>query len=287
MIGRMYPTRLGLLVIVIASPAWVAAAEPRGRRARAARAETPAETVEMFAAMEEGEIDVRFIALSDKRANLLIANKSDRPLKIKLPEAFVGMPVLAQIGGGGFGGGGGGGGIGGGGGSSGGQSLGGGGGGIGGGGGGIGGGGGGGFFNVAPEQVAKIKVPCLCLEHGKPDPTPKMKYVIRPIEDFVDRPAVVQLIKAFGTGQLSHRAAQAVVWHLNNDLSWQELAAKRGAGRLAFGGKPPYFTPQEMRLAVRIATESVRRARLEETSPYQPEAKRGGSPFSRRYTQGR
>ena len=38
--------------------------------------------------------------------------------------------------------------------------------------------GGGGFMSVAPEQVSKLKVTTVCLEHGKPDPNPKMAYKI-------------------------------------------------------------------------------------------------------------
>ena len=64
------------------------------------------------------------------------------------------------------------------------QGMGGGMGGMGGGGmmGGMGGGGmgmGGGMFNVAPEKVGKFKVPTVCLEHGKHDPTPRVTYEIR------------------------------------------------------------------------------------------------------------
>ena len=132
-----------------------------------------------------------------------------------------------------------------------------------------GGGMGGGFFNIAPERVAKLDLPCLCLEHGKPDPTPRMKYEIRPIEDFVDRPAVVELVREFGYGRIPHRAAQAAVWHLNNDVSWNELAAKRRAGRLLFGGKPAYFTVDDLRLAVRLTEESIRRARLNQPDSLQ------------------
>ncbi|MEX0819292.1 MAG: hypothetical protein WD070_06855, partial [Pirellulaceae bacterium] len=74
--------------------------------------------VGLFEAMDSGEVEVRFIPKDATEANVLIENKTDKPLTIKFPEAFAGVPVLAQFGGGGggFGGGLGGGGLGGGGG---------------------------------------------------------------------------------------------------------------------------------------------------------------------------
>lgn len=241
-------TQLCFVMLFICGAAGIAAAGDRTTEAR---------VVEFFQAMQEGQIDVRFIAKNDRAANILIANKSREPLNVKLPAAFAGVPVLAQAGGnvgGNFGGGGGG--ATGGGGSQ----------GLGGGfGGGLGGGGlgGGGFFNVAPEQVAKVSVPCVCLDHGKPDPSPRIPYVIQPIENYVGRPAVIELVKGFGAGQIPHGAAQAAVWHLNNDVSWQELARKRAPRRSALGPKPPYFSPQQLHLAVRAAQEAVRRSKVD------------------------
>ncbi len=40
----------------------------------------------------------------------------------------------------------------------------------------------GGFFNVKPGKVGKLRVPTVCLEHGKPDPNPRMAYKLVPIE---------------------------------------------------------------------------------------------------------
>jgi hypothetical protein len=220
--------------------------------------------IDLFQAMSDRQIDVQFIAKSDRAANLIMRNRTNQPLTIRLPEAFAGVPVLAQQGNFGGGGGGnfGGGGVGGGGGTT--QSVGGGfgGGGLGGGGGGgFGGGGlGGGFFSIAPEKVGKIKVPCVCLDHGKPDPNPRVPYEIRPVESHIERPAVIEVIKAFGAGLVSQRVAQAAVWHLNNDVAWESLAEKRRGGRTPFGGRPPYFHPDEIRLAMRLAAESTHRA---------------------------
>ena len=227
--------------------------------------------VEMFSAMKSGEIDVQYIPKDAKQATVLIRNKTNKPLSVKLPAAFAAVPVLAQFGGGGLGGGGGGGlggggqgGGGGGGGQGQGGGLGGGGGGLGGGGGGLGGGGqgggGGGFFNVAPEKVGKIKVATLCLEHGKPDPTSHMKYEIRPIDTFTKDVRVIELCKMLGYGEVPQNAAQAAAWHLTDNLSWRELAHKDRVRSQFTGYVEKFFTPGEIELAVRIATTASSRA---------------------------
>ncbi|MBI2480893.1 MAG: hypothetical protein HYV60_20365 [Planctomycetia bacterium] len=241
--------------------------------------------VGLFEAMDKGDVAVRFIPKDATEANVLIENKTDKPLTIKFPEAFAGVPVLAQFGGGGggFGGGGGdpGGGLGGGGGGGG-QGLGGGGGGLGGGGGGFGGGGGGfgggggGFFNVAPQKVTKVKVPCVCLEHGKPDPTPRMNYKIVPIDTLTKDPNVIEVCKMLGYGEIPQNAAQAAAWNLANGLSWQELAVKNRVELKTVGYAERFFAPLELVLASRIADEATRRAKATKSAVASP----GEQPYS-------
>lgn len=220
----------------------------------AAKATDPAESaaaqpmqVEMFQAMQDHQLEVKFIAKSDHAARVLLTNKTKQPLSVKLPEAFVGAPVLAQFGGGGRGGGGRSSSS-----SSGNQSS----------GGGFGGGGmggGGGMFSIPPEQTGKIDVATVCLDHGLRDPSSSKPYEIVPAEGHVNNPAVIELLKAFGRGELEQGAAQAAAWHLNSNVSWQELAAKRQGTRRSFV-RPPYFTAQELRDGLAYANQAVRRA---------------------------
>ena len=241
---------------------------------RTAKAPEPAlEAVEMFAAIEAGQIGVQLIPKDSTECRVLIENKTKKPLSVKLPDAFAGVPVLAQPGmgmGGGLGGGGMGGGRGGGMGGGGGmQSMGGGMGGMGGMGGGgmMGGMGGGGMgmFNVPPEKVGKFKVQTVCLEHGKDEPRPAMKYEIKPIGEFTDRVQVHELCRLVGSG-MNQRVAQAAAWHLSNDMSWQELAAKQL--RFANGTRAPYFSGQEIRAAMQAATMATQLAeRRQQESP--------------------
>lgn len=124
-------------------------------------------------------------------------------------------------------------------------------------------GGGGGMFNVAPEKIGQLKVPTVCLEHGKPDPTPKMKYEIRPIEQATDKPVVHELCASLGRGEVNQRAAQVAAWHLNNNMSWDELAKKQY--KFATGMTRPYFSREEIQAAMRAVAAATLAA--EKTKP--------------------
>jgi len=244
----------------------LAAAERRGRLTKIGEYIANAETVEMFAAIKNGDIAVKLIPKDSTQSQVLIENKTDKPLNVKLPDAFAGVPVLGQNFAGGNGGNGG---------NnnrrssnssnnnnSGNQGM----------GGGMGGGmmgGGGGMFSVPPEQVGKFKVPTVCLDHGKAEPRAAIPYEIKPIESYTSKAGVRELCQMFGNGQMNQRVAQAAAWHLNNDMSWQELAAKRV--RHVNGASQPYFSPAEIQAGMQIAATAVRTAKeKEKEKPAQP-----------------
>jgi hypothetical protein len=212
-----------------------------------------AETVEMFSAIDKGQIEVKLIPKDSSLCNVLVENKTDKPLTVRLPEAFAGVPVLAQLGfggdmGGDMGGGGGGGGYGGGGSQ------------------GMGGGMGGMMFNVAPERIGKFKVTTVCLEHGKAEPRPAIPYKIVPIDQFTEKKEVHELCKMLGYGKMPQRVAQAAAWALNNNMSWQELAAKQL--HYAGGIRKPYFHPLEIRAAMQAAEAAVKTVKEQEEKEY-------------------
>ena len=210
------------------------------------------ETVDLFAAAKQGDIEVKLIPNNDKEANVIITNKTKRPLTVRLPEAFAGVPVLAQAGVG-FNDAGAGPGRGnnnnnnnqn--------QAL----------GGGFGGGGFGGAFNIAPEKVGKLKVACVCLEHGKPDPNPRVAYEIKPIGEFTKDANVHEVVKLMASGKVNQRIAQAAAWHFADKMSWNELAAKK-INRL---GRPdePYFNRAELAAAFQVAAAAEQIAKVKE-----------------------
>ncbi len=234
---------LPLAVVLLVPCLWLAGE-------RRARASEPEEPIELFAAIDRGDVDVRLIPRDAKRGNVLIENKGEKPLTVELPGAFA--AVRAQFGLGGLGGGGA-------------QGLGGGFGGV----GGVGGGGaglGGGLFNVDPGKLRRIPVATVCLEHGKPEPRPRMTYKIVPIGSFTDDPAVTELCRLVGSGRLDPMAAQAAAWHLTDGMSWAELANKIGRRRLN-GATEPYFTPAQLQGAMQIAAAARQRAQMRAAAP--------------------
>jgi hypothetical protein len=198
--------------------------------------------VDLFDALEANDIEVKLIPRDATQAQMLVTNKTKKPLTVRLPAAFAGVPVLAQRGGGGggFGGGGGGGG----GGQN--QAM------------------GGGMMNIAPEKVAKLKFSTVCLEHGKKDPRPGIPYEIRPLETVTTQPGVKELLASLGSKGLTQRAAQAAAWHLANGMSWRELANKRIVH--INGTSEMWFHPSEIRSGMQVAHIAVRYA-AEHASP--------------------
>ena len=246
------------------APAKTTLKERRLARAKARSADQDLPTVAFFDAIEEGTIEVKVFPKDATQAKVVVKNKTDKPMRIEVPEAFVGVPVLAQFGGGGGGRGrggggnrGGGGGNRGGGGGGGQQGFGGGGGGFGGGGGGRGGGGGG-VFNIGPDAVIKKSLTTVCLEHGKDDPNPRIPYELKPIESFTKDAKVVEVLGMLGRGEVSQEVAQAASWHLMDNLTWQELAAKIGVEHLD-GSVEPFFTYEQVAVAKELHAVVSRR----------------------------
>lgn len=178
--------------------------------------------VEFFEAIDNGKIKVDFIPKNATKATVIIHNETDKPIEVRLPDTFGAVPqAVAQMGGmGGMGGGGmGGGGMGGGGGAQ----------GMGGGMGGGGGGGGmgmmgGGMMRVEPDNPRKIQAQTVCLEFGKKDPNPRIKYTILPLEKVNNDPEVAKICSALGKNEISQTVAQAAAWHVANGLTWDRLA---------------------------------------------------------------
>ena len=206
------------------------------------------EAIDLFDAIDQGLVDAKFVARSAEKGRLVLTNKTEEPVNVLIPEAFAGVPTLSQFGGGGGGGGQGGGGGGGQ------QSVGGGGGGGGRGGGG-GGGRGGGGFNIAPEKIGRIDVPLICLDHGLRDPSSSKPYEVRPIEDVVKSPALIEIVKAYANGEIPRGASQAAAWHINSGVSWNALAAKL-TGTKRHMVRNPYFSRNEMQAARSIVTRA-------------------------------
>lgn len=79
------------------------------------------------------------------------------------------------------------------------------------------------FLTLAPGRFAQAKIPCFCLEYGKPDPNSRIPYVICPLEDLNDKTAVAELLEQFAKQGVNQYVAQLAAWHIANDIPWQML----------------------------------------------------------------
>ena len=109
-----YAFKLSLAIATLLSIATIASADDGRDAARLKRyrerqlntiskTRTPAEgfeSVDMFEAMEKGDIQVLIRTKSSAESNLIVTNKTDRPLAITMPKAFSAVPAMRQFGGG-------------------------------------------------------------------------------------------------------------------------------------------------------------------------------------------
>jgi hypothetical protein len=257
--------RLGCVVVALA---WapVAGAQSAGTSAGGTpeTAAGPTGVPDLFEAEARQLVTLKYIPNDAKSAQVIITNRTRRPLTLRLPDAFAGVPVLAQLGGMGMGGGGGQGGFAAGGIGGGAQATGGGMGGLGGqgmngmGGGGFGGAGGG-AFSIPPEKTKVFRVATVCLEYGKREPTARMPYKLGPASSFSSDPKLAWVLEQLGRGQLPQKVAQAAAWHLSSGLSWEKLAAEKIDHA---GGVPdePFFSPAELLAAHQVVAMATQEA---------------------------
>ncbi len=242
-----------------------AAAVELSKNTNGERLDSGGQATELFRGIDDDLIDVRFIALDAAKANVLLRNNTDAVLHVQLPRAFAAVPVLAQFGrnpggqnfgaGDGFPGGGnqnaGGASQGVGGGFNAGQGQGFGQQGQGLGQQGFGQGQGmqfGGLMRIPPGKTRKLTATTVCLEHGKPEPHPRLAYRIIPIDQFTDDVRVSKLCDQLGRGEIKQNTAQAVAWHLASGLHWTRLK-KINRTESRYLGDTPFFSATELEKA--------------------------------------
>ena len=219
--------RFAVVTLILAALACLPAASAREPRSRAAAA--PVETHALLEAEAAGLVTVRYIPNDSRSAQIVVSNRSARPLTLRLPETFAGVPVLAQLGQ-----------------QGGGQA-------------GFAAGGIGAQFSLPPERTRVVKVTTVCLEHGKPEPSPRRPYKLVELESFSSDPRLEELMASIGRGEVTQKVAQAAAWHIANGLTWEQLAAETIDHA---GGDPdePFFTAVELRAAAQVVDVVTRRA---------------------------
>ena len=224
-----------------------------------------AEQVDLFDAVDAGQVTVKLIPKSAQVGTVFIENKTGKPLTVKIPEAVAAVSIHAQIGnpgagnlGLGFGNPGNGnqagapqklgGGIG--------QAP---GNGPGAGNGPVGQVPGGGFFSIPAEKVVTLHLNSVCLEHGKIEPSANSKYTLVPINRVTRDPVLHQLLAVVGSGKVDSKASQAAAWHLANKMSFQTLAEKTTTP-LGTITQIPDFTREQIQTAEQLVADAKHRA---------------------------
>ncbi|WP_425615106.1 hypothetical protein NA78x_004997 [Anatilimnocola sp. NA78] len=214
-----------------------------------AQGETPVEAPPqpLFEAIKAGDLEAGVVPRDSKRLTIQFKNKTDRPLTIQMPAAMAAAPILAQQPGGfanfgqnfgqnnqrqnnqspqqlgmpgannngPFG-----------------QQN------------------GQGLFSIPAGRAIKVKLDCVCLEYGKPDPDARMKYELKPLSDVCSKPELETMLKSLGENAIDQRTAQAATWHLTNDLGWEQLA---GLVSRRIGGYTEHqFTTDQVAAAKRM-----------------------------------
>jgi hypothetical protein len=104
-----------------------------------------------------------------------------------------------------------------------------------------------------------------------------MQYEIRPITEFTQDETLIELCRALGRGELSQRVAQAAAWHLANDMSWEDLAAKEF--RTAPWDRRPWFNRDELAAAM-TAVAQLENLVENEGTPRRPSDESQNTPAS-------
>lgn len=99
-------------------------------------------------------------------------------------------------------------------------------------------------FCIAPERVAQLRLPTVCLDHGHPEPRPAMPYQLLPLTALSEPKELEVLCTQLGRDPTSQRVAQAAAWHLSNGKTWEEM--ERMLIRRLARPDQPFFSPDEI-----------------------------------------
>ena len=87
---------------------------------------------------------------------------------------------------------------------------------------------------VPVGETVDLTIPGVCLNYGLPSPTPRNTFRLVDVNEYSSNPRVRRALRSLATYGTSHGVAQAAMWHVCNDLSF-ELMAEQGRE----GHEPP------------------------------------------------
>jgi len=98
---------------------------------------------------------------------------------------------------------------------------------------------------VPVGETIELSIPAVCLNYGVTSPTPRDTFKLMDVADFSSNPRVRKALRSLATFGTSQGVAQAVMWHVCNDLSFEEMALQAGK----------VMNPQQVALAARFVAE--------------------------------
>ncbi|MEI8382348.1 MAG: hypothetical protein WCJ09_19610 [Planctomycetota bacterium] len=233
-----------------------------------------APVVDLFEGKEQGQFDVRLVAMNAHEGRIFITNKTDKPLSVSVPAGLVGVQVHPQIlnqqpgGVGNF--------FGNGqqnqqqgqqqnqsvGGNAGpmngnatgfpnqngiqngfpnGQNQ----------------GNGLNFFSIPPEKTVQLAFHSVCLNYGRREPNAALKYELVKADSLTTDPVLLQLLEDYSP-RTNREAQQAAAWHVANGLSWDKIAQLKD--EKVPGDPRPLFTAQQIQAGRTLAEQAQKKA---------------------------
>jgi hypothetical protein len=81
---------------------------------------------------------------------------------------------------------------------------------------------------VPAGQTVDVTIPGVCLNYGLPAPTPRDTLTVMDVDSYTTNPRIRKALRTLSTLGTSHGVAQAVMWRICNDLTFEEMLAQSG-----------------------------------------------------------
>lgn len=81
---------------------------------------------------------------------------------------------------------------------------------------------------VPAGETVDVTIPGVCLNYGLPAPTPRDTLTIMDVDTYTTDPKIRKALRSLATMGTSHGVAQAVMWRICSDLSFEMMAEQSG-----------------------------------------------------------
>jgi hypothetical protein len=81
---------------------------------------------------------------------------------------------------------------------------------------------------VPVGETVELTIPGVCLNYGLPSPTGRNTFRLVDVNEYSASPRVRRALRSLATYGTSHGVAQAAMWHVCNDLAFEQMAEQTG-----------------------------------------------------------